>query len=155
MLLAWAVGPLCAAGTLFTTSHGSQLTLALGAVLLLGLALAARLRAGALSIVGVVAASWLVAYALSGPPFFAHRLSVMSRTEERAGSFVDNGVQRFEDWRRAVAIFEHWPLFLQAVAHGGLVLALPLFLLIGCVLVVSVHQTATALRAGDFMRPAA
>jgi hypothetical protein len=176
--LGWVIGPLTAAGVIFTTSRGSQLALLLGTLLLLGVAIAARMRAGAWRLVGAAGASWLVAYVLSGPPFFADRLSATAGTEERAGSFVSNGVQRFEDWRRAFAIFNHWPVsgagfnsfdaatelvttkrdgvttayahngFLQVLADGGMLLALPVFGILALVLVRSVRAIPTALRAG-------
>jgi O-antigen ligase len=177
--LGWAIGPMAAAGVVFSTSRGSQLGLALGTVLLLGIAIAARMRAGAVRLLGAAAASWLVAYVLSGPPFFAERLAATAGTEERAGSFVSNGVQRFEDWRRAYAIFEHWPIsgagfnsfdgatelvttkrdgvttafahngFLQLLADGGLVLAVPVLGVLALVLVRSVRSLPLALRSSQ------
>ena len=181
--LAWVVGPLCAAGVVFTTSRGSQLGLVLGTVMLLGLAVACRgVRRRAWRLVGVAGLSWVLAQVLVGPPFFAQRVSATASTAARADSFVSNGVQRIEDWRRAFAIFWEWPVtgagfysfdsateiattkrdgvstafahngFLQAAADGGVVLAVPLFLAIGAVLAVSLHALPAALRSGDFVR---
>lgn len=184
--LAWIVGPLCAAGTVFSTSRGSQLGLAVGVLLLLGLALRARgLRHGWLRLAGVVAASWAAATLLTGPPFFAERVAATASTAARSESFVGNGVQRFEDWRRALAIFAEWPVtgagfysydsatmavtekrdgvstafahngFLQAASDGGLVLLVPLLGLIGAVLVVGGWTVSDSLRSGDVVQPGA
>ena len=185
-LLGWVVGPLCTAGVVYTTSRGSQLGLALGVVVLLALAFRARGdRAAPVRLVGVAVLAWTVTNVLTGPPFFSERVSATAATAARSGSFVSNGVQRFEDWRRAVAIFGEWPLtgagfysydsatvavttkrdgvstafahngFLQALSDGGLVLALPLFLAVAAVLVVAARAVPSALRAGDLVQPGA
>lgn len=184
--LAWVVGPLCAAGTVFTTSRGSQLGLALGVLLLAGLAVRARgPRGGLVRLVGVVALSFGVATVLAGPPFFSERVVATESTAARSGSFVSNGVQRFEDWRRAFAIFSEWPVtgagfysydsatmavtekrdgvttafahngFLQAAADGGVVLTLPLVLALGLLLWAGIRAVPAAMRAGDVVQPGA
>jgi O-antigen ligase len=91
-------------------------------------------------------------------------------------------VQRFEDWRRAVAIFAEWPVtgagfysydsatvavttkrdgvstafahngFLQALSDGGLVLAAPLFVSVALILLLALRALPDALRAGDLVR---
>lgn len=184
--LAWVAGPLCAAGVVFTTSRGSQIGLALGILLLLGLSLGARgPRGGYLRLAGVVALSWGAATTLAGPPFFSERVAALASTAARSESLVSNGVQRFEDWRRALAIFAEWPLtgagfysfdsatdlvterrdgvstafahngFLQAAADGGLVLVVPLVLALGLVLLVGARSVPAALRAGDVVQAGA
>ena len=157
-LLGWTVTPLCVAGTVYTTSRGSQIALALGVVALLAL-----LRARRLQVIATLALSWGVTWVLTGPPFFSERVSPTASTEARSASFVGNGEQRLEDWRRAAKIFEHWPFsgagfnsfdsaariattprddvhtafahngYLQAVADGGLVLVVPLVVLLAAV----------------------
>ena len=185
-LLGWVVGPLCTAGVVYTTSRGSQLGLALGVLVLLALAFRARGdRAAPVRLLGVAALAWTVTTVLTGPPFFSEKVSATAATAARSESFVSNGVQRFEDWRRAVAIFGEWPLtgagfysydsatmavttkrdgvstafahngFLQALSDGGLVLALPLFLAVAAVLLVGTRAVPSALRAGDLVQPGA
>ncbi|MGH3371591.1 MAG: O-antigen ligase family protein, partial [Nocardioidaceae bacterium] len=190
--LAWVVGPLCTAGVVLSTSRGSQLGLVVGMLLLLGAAVLTRgMRRGALRLVGVAALSWVVTTSLTGPWVVGGRppagagvpeaLPAAAGTAARAGSFISNGVQRFEDWRRALAIFAEWPVtgagfysfdsatsavttrrdgvatafahngFLQAAADGGLVLAFPLFLAVGLVLVQGARSVPKALRTGDFL----
>lgn len=110
-LLSWVVGPLAAAGVVFTTSRGSQLALALGVALVLALALtgpAPRRAAG--RVVTAVALGAAVTWLLSGPPFFVIRATPGTSTLARSESFTGNGVQRLEDWRRAWEIFLEWPL---------------------------------------------
>ena len=185
--LGWVVGPLCTAGVVYTTSRGSQLGLALGVVVLLALAFRVRGKGSApvVRLLGVAALSWAVTNVLTGPPFFSEKVSATAATAARSESFVSNGVQRFEDWRRAVAIFGEWPLtgagfysydsatmavttkrdgvstafahngFLQALSDGGLVLALPLFLAVASVLFVGTRAVPSALRAGDLVQPGA
>ncbi len=110
---------------------------------------------------------------LTGPPFFPERVSATAATAARAESFVTNGVQRFEDWRRAVAIFVEWPVtgagfysydgatvavttkrdgvstafahngFLQALSDGGLVLAVPLCVSVALILLLALRTLAT------------
>jgi O-antigen ligase len=178
--LGWVVGPLAGAGVVFSASRGSQLGLVLGIALLLALAIVAGQRTGACRLLGAVAASGLVAYALSGPPFFAQRLSAIAATEEKAGSFLSNGVARLEGWRRALAIFHEWPVsgagfysyddatdiattkrgelvtafahngFLQVLSDGGLVLALPVFAALAIVVVRAVRALPTSVRTAEF-----
>lgn len=182
-LLAWLVAPLCTAGVVYTTSRGSQLGLALGVVLLLALAVRARgTRAAPWRLLGAVVLAWTVTNVLTGPPFFGDKVAATAGTAARSESFLGNGVQRFEDWRRALAIFGEWPLtgagfysydgattlvttrrdgvttafahngYLQAAADGGLVLAVPLFLAIGAVLVLAVRALPAALRSADLVQ---
>ena len=176
-LLGWTLTPLCVAGTVFTTSRGSQMALAVGTLLLLAL-----LRRRHLHVLGGLLLSGLVTVALSGPPFFAERIAPTAGTEARAASLVGNGVQRFEDWRRAWRIFEHWPLsgagfnsfdsatsvattrhdtvgtafahngYLQAAADGGLVLTLPLVALLAVVVVAVLRGLPGAVRERDTLR---
>ena len=176
-LLGWTTTPLCVAGTVFSTSRGSQMALGLGALLLLAL-----LRRRHLHVVGGLVVSWLVTMALSGPPFFAERVAPTAATEARSASLVGNGVQRFEDWRRAFRIFEHWPLsgagfnsfdsatsvattrhdtvgtafahngYLQAAADGGLVLTVPLVALLALVVLVVLRGLPGAVRERDAVR---
>lgn len=189
--LGWVVAPLCTAGTVYTTSRGSQLGLVLGLTLLLALAVHARrrhgqaLRGAPWRVLGAAAVAWAVTNVLTGPPFFAERVSATASTAARSDSFVSNGVQRFEDWRRAVAIFAEWPLtgagfysydsatvavttkrdgvstsfahngFLQALSDGGVALALPLFLAVLLVLVAGARALPASLRAGDLVQPGA
>lgn len=157
-LLGWTIAPLCVAGTVYSTSRGSQLALVLGVVLLL-----AMLRARRIQVVAALAISWAVTWVLTGPPFFSEHVSPTAATEARSASFVGNGLQRFEDWRRAAAIFRHWPVsgagfdsfdsaaqvattprddvhtafahngYLQIAADGGLVLLVPVVALLGLV----------------------
>ncbi len=173
-LLGWAVAPLCVAGTVYSTSRGSQLALAVGVVTLLAL-----LRARRLQVLAALALSWGVTWALTGPPFFERHVSPTASTEARSASFVGNGLQRFEDWRRAGAIFGHWPLsgggfnsfdsaarvattprddvhtafahngYLQAAADGGLVLTVPLAVLLGLVCWRVLRDVPTRWRARD------
>lgn len=175
--LGWVVAPLAIAGTVFSTSRGSQLGLALGAVLLLvlaGRAVAPRVRLAAGAGLGLV-----VTWALTGPPFFGERVSPAAATAARSESFVGNGVTRLEDWSAAWQVFARWPVtgggfdgfragtvatevgeragqtayahngFLQALSDGGLLLGLPL-LAVTVVLGVAVARSLpTAVRAGD------
>ncbi|MGZ5417848.1 MAG: O-antigen ligase family protein [Nocardioides sp.] len=185
-LLGWVVGPLCTAGVVYTTSRGSQLGLALGVLVLLALSFRVRgNRAAPPRLLGVAGLAWGVTNVLTGPPFFSERVSATAATAARSESFFSNGVQRFEDWRRAVAIFGEWPLtgagfysydsatmavttkrdgvstafahngFLQALSDGGLVLALPLFLAVAAVLLVGTRAVPSALRAGELVQPGA
>ena len=176
-LLGWTLTPLCVAGTVFSTSRGSQIALGLGALLLLAL-----LRRRHLHVLAGLALSWAVTSVLSGPPFFTERVSPTAATEARSASLVGNGVQRFEDWRRAFRIFEHWPAsgagfnsfdsatsvattrhdtvgtafahngYLQAAADGGLVLTVPLVVLLGLVVVAVLRGLPDAVRARDALR---
>ena len=176
-LLGWTVTPLCVAGTVFTTSRGSQMALAVGALLLLAL-----LRRATSTCSAGWCVSALVTVALSGPPFFAERVAPTAATEARAASLVGNGVQRFEDWRRAFRILEHWPLsgagfnsfdsatsvattrhdtvgtafahngYLQAAADGGLALIVPLVALLGVVVLVVLRGLPAAVRERDAVR---
>lgn len=184
-LLGWVVGPLAVAGTVWSTSRGSQIGLALGAVLVLaGVVLGprgTRVRRSA-RLVTAAALSWGVTVALSGPPFFPERVSPIAGTEARAASFVGNGVQRLEDWRRAWEVFLDRPLvgsgpngfdsaveaatvkrdavdtayahngYLQALSDGGLLLTLPLLLLLGAVGLAAVRALPGAVRGGDLVR---
>lgn len=150
-LLGWVVTPLCVAGTVYSTSRGSQIALALGVLMLMAFHRARRVQ-----VLATLALSWAVSWLLTGPPFFSIRISPTAGTEARSASFVGNGEQRLEDWRRAARIFEHWPYsgagfnsfdsatqvattprddvhtafahngYLQAAADGGLVLVVPL-----------------------------
>lgn len=177
-LLGWFAAPLCGAGVVFTTSRGSQMGLALGLVLLLALALCAARWWAAARIAALAALTYGTAVLLSGPPFFDERISVTAGTQARAGTLEGNGVQRLEDWRRAVEIFKEWPLsgsgfhgfsdatglvterrdgvvtafahngFLQAAADGGLLLAVPLWAAVVALLVVAARRLPSALRAG-------
>lgn len=156
--LGWTMTPFCVAGTVFTTSRGSEIALALGVLTLVVL-----LRARRVQLLGAVALSAFVTWALTGPPFFPDRISPTAGTEARSASLVGNGVERLDDWRRAWDIFRHWPLtgagfnsfdsattvatdgrdragtafahngFLQLFADGGLVLALPVLALLAVV----------------------
>nr|WP_281380986.1 O-antigen ligase family protein [Nocardioides panaciterrulae] len=176
-LLGWTVTPLCVAGTVFTTSRGSQMALALAVVLLLVL-----LRRRHLHVLGGLALAWGVTVALSGPPFFTERIAPTAATQARAASLVGNGVQRIEDWRRAFRIFEHWPFsgagfnsfasatdvattrhdrvgtafahngYLQAAADGGLVLIVPLVVLLALVLLAALRGLPGAVRSRDAVR---
>ncbi len=184
--LAWVVAPLCTAGVVYTTSRGSQLGLALGLVLLAVVALGVphRRRAG-LRLLLAAGLGWAATTLLTGPPFFTHDASAFAATAARSESFVSNGVQRFEDWRRAAAIFAEWPLtgagfysfdsatlqvtekrdgvttafahngFMQAASDGGLALLVPLCLVVGLVLVLGLRAVPTSVRAGDVVQPGA
>jgi len=184
--LAWVVAPLCTAGVVYTTSRGSQLGLALGLVLLAVVALGVpRRRWAVLRLTLAVGLGWAATTLLTGPPFFREEASAFAATAARSESFVSNGVQRFEDWRRALAIFGEWPLtgagfysfdsatlhvtekrdgvttafahngFLQAAADGGLVLLVPLCLVVGLVLVLGLRSVPASVRAGDVVQPGA
>ena len=181
--LGWVVAPLATAGVVYTTSRGSQLGLLLGLVLLLAATVRSRgVRAPVWRLAGVAALAVAVTTLLTGPPFFPQRVAATAATAARSESFVSNGVQRFEDWRRAAAIFLEWPLtgagfysydsatvavttkrdgvstafahngFLQALADGGLVLAVPLLLAVSAVLLLALRNLGDALRAGDLVR---
>ena len=108
-----------------------------------------------------------VSVVLTGPPFFAERVSPAAGTAARSESFVGNGVTRLEDWAAAWQVFERWPVtgagfdgfraateavgvgdragrtayvhngFLQGLTDGGLLLGLPL-LVVTLVLAVAV-----------------
>ena len=165
-LLGWVVAPLCVAGTFFSTSRGSQLSLLLGFGLVLALiggrALLPRVKVLLAGALGVA-----VSVVLTGPPFFAERVSPAAGTAARSESFVGNGVTRLEDWAAAWQVFERWPVtgvgfdgfraateavgvghragrtayvhngFLQGLTDGGLLLGLPL-LVVTLVLAVAV-----------------
>lgn len=187
-LLGWAVAPLAVAGTVWSTSRGSQIGLALGVLLLLVAVVlgprGTRLRRGA-RLAAAATLSWGVTVALSGPPFFPERVSPTAGTEERAGSFVGNGVQRLEDWRRAWEVFLDRPLvgsgpngfdsaveaattkrdavdtayahngYLQALSDGGLLLTLPLLLLLGATCLAVARALPRAVRSGDLVHAGA
>lgn len=161
-LLGWLLGPLSAAGVLFSTSRASTIAAALG-VVLVALVPGARGRLRHLAAVGGFAGACVaMSLLLSSRLFFPHAtktgLSAATAAEAARGhreSFSGNGVQRFEDWRRALAIFMHWPLtgagfhsfdsasgvaatrhdgvrtafahngFLQVLSDGGLLLTVP------------------------------
>ncbi|WP_300404208.1 O-antigen ligase family protein [uncultured Nocardioides sp.] len=180
-LLGWVVAPLCVAGTFFSTSRGSQLSLLLGFALVLALiggrALLPRVKVLLAGALGVA-----VSVLLTGPPFFAERVSPAAGTAARSESFVGNGVTRLEDWAAAWQVFERWPLtgagfdgfraateavgvghragrtayvhngFLQGLTDGGLLLGLPL-LLVTLVLAVAVCRgLPTVVRRGEAVR---
>lgn len=113
-VLGWCLAPLCVAGTVFSTSRGSMIATALGAVLVLAVAACRPGRAAALAaaarVVGAATLSWAVTWVLAGPPFFDERFSPTAATDARGGTFTGNGVQRLEDWRRSWEIFQHWPV---------------------------------------------
>ena len=184
--LAWVVAPLCTAGVVYTTSRGSQLGLALGVVLLAAVSLAVPQRRGAFLRLALAAGlGWATTTLMTGPPFFREVAPAFAATAARSESFVSNGVQRLEDWRRALAIFAEWPLsgagfysydsatvrvtekrdgvttafahngFLQAASDGGLVLLVPLCLAVGAVLLVGLRALPAAVRAGDVVQPGA
>lgn len=180
--LGWVVAPLAVAGTVYSTSRGSMLGLALGVVLLVAAAGPVRDWRPRVRIATAVAMSWAVTVALTGPPFFADRVAPTAGTEARAASFVGNGVQRLEDWRRAWEIFTEWPLtgagfdsfrfattvvttrrdgvdtafahngFLQALADGGLLLAGPLLLALGWVVVEAARRLPGAVARGELIQ---
>ncbi|MFP5253756.1 MAG: O-antigen ligase family protein [Actinomycetes bacterium] len=184
--LAWIVAPLCTAGVVYTTSRGSQLGLALGLVLLAAVAVAVpQRRRTAPRLVLAVGLGWAATTLMTRPPFFREEASAFAATAARSESFTSNGVQRFEDWRRAVAIFTEWPFtgagfysfdsatlqvtekrdgvttafahngFLQAAADGGLVLLVPLCLAVAAVLLLGLRARAASVRAGDVVQPGA
>ena len=175
--LGWVVAPLAVAGTVFTTSRGSQLGLGLGVVLLLVLAgrgLAPRVR-----IVAGVGLGLAAAWVLTGPPFFSERVAPTAATAARSESFVGNGVTRLEDWSAAWQVFERWQVtgggfdgfragtvatevgeragqtayahngLLQALTDGGLLLGLPLLLVLVALAVAVVRTLPAAVRRGD------
>lgn len=176
-LLGWALAPFCVAGTVYTTSRGSELALGLGVGVLMVL-----LRRRRLHVLATLALAGVVTWALTGPPFFADRISPVAGTANRSASLVGNGVQRFEDWRRAYEIFLHWPLsgagfnsfdsaagiattrqdtvrtafahngYLQAAADGGLVLFAPLVLLLAVVVVRMLSDVPQVVRERDAVR---
>ena len=180
-LLGWVVAPLCVAGTFFSTSRGSQLSLLLGFILVLALvggrALLPRVKVLLAGALGVA-----VSAVLTGPPFFAERVSPAAGTAARSESFVGNGVTRLEDWAAAWQVFERWPLtgagfdgfraateavgvgaragrtayvhngFLQGLTDGGLLLGLPL-LAVTIVLAVAVCRgLPSAVRRAEGVR---
>jgi len=180
-LLGWVVAPLCVAGTFFSTSRGSQLSLLLGFALVLALiggrAVLPRVKVLLTGALGVA-----VSVVLTGPPFFAERVSPAAGTAARSESFVGNGVTRLEDWAAAWQVFERWPLtgagfdgfraateavgvghragrtayvhngFLQGLTDGGLLLGLPL-LLVTLVLAVAVCRgLPSVVRRGEGVR---
>lgn len=113
----------------------------------------------------VVVAAWV----LAGPPFFAQRMAPGDSTLNRSESFVGNGRARFDHWEQAWDVFLHWPVsgagftsfrhaaslvgsdqqapsvaaahngFLQALADGGLLLAVPFWACIVLGLVLSLR----------------
>lgn len=180
-LLGWVVAPLCVAGTFFSTSRGSQLSLLLGFGLVLALiggrALLPRVKVLLAGALGVA-----VSVVLTGPPFFAERVSPAAGTAARSESFVGNGVTRLEDWAAAWQVFERWPVtgagfdgfraateavgvghragrtayvhngFLQGLTDGGLLLGLPL-LVVTLVLAVAVCRgLPSVVRRGEGVR---
>lgn len=184
--LGWVVAPLCTAGVVYTTSRGSQLALVLGLVLLAAVALGVpQRRSAGLRLVLAVGLGWAATTLMTGPPFFREQAPAFASTAARSESFVSNGVQRFEDWRRAIAIFTEWPLsgagfysfdsatlqvtekrdgvstafahngFLQAAADGGLFLVVPLTLAVGTVLLLGLRAVRSSVRAGDVVQPGA
>lgn len=180
--LGWVVAPLAVAGTVYTTSRGSLLALLLGAGLLVACAATSRHWRAALRVLLGAGLSWLVTVGLVGPPFFAERAAPTAGVEARAGSFVGNGVQRLEDWRRAWEIFREWPVtgagfdsfrhattavttrrdgvdtafahngYLQALSDGGLLLGAPLCLALGWLVVVVVRALPAAARRADLLQ---
>ena len=173
-LLGWAVTPLCVAGVVYTSSRGSQLALALGALMVLAL-VGRRLH-----VLGALALSWGVAWLLTGPPFFAERISPTAATEARSSTFVGNGMERLKEWDLAWSVFGNWPVsgagfnsfdsavvaageesggtafahngYLQVAADGGLTLLVPF---LGLLLIVCVRAAAdlpAAVRERDVVR---
>lgn len=184
--IGWVLAPLAAAGVVFSTSRGSQIALALGVLGLVGVALASADRWCVLPrLLALSGLSVGVSVLLSGPPFFAERLSAVAGTAARSKSLSGNGVQRLEDWRRAGEIFQEWPLsgagfhsfdsatslvtdrrdgavtafahngFLQAAADGGLLLAMPLWGAVLLLFAVGVRRLPAALRAAKHAQVAA
>ncbi len=175
--LGWVVMPLSVAGVLFSTSRGGEIAAALGVVAVLALTPVVYGRRRVLRGVLAVAVSIGVSVVLTGPPFFAHRVSIVSGTAARASSLRGNGTARLEDWQRALAVWRHWPVtgagfhsfgaasdkvtthhdsnltayvhngFLQALSDGGLVLGLPF--LLACLLVafLALRQVVRTVRA--------
>lgn len=172
--LGWTVAPFCVAGVVYSTSRGSQLALALGALLVLVLV---RRR---LHVLGVLALSCGAAWLLTGPPFFADRISPTAATEARSATFVGNGMERLEDWGLAWTVFGNWPVsgagfnsfdsaaiaageessgtafahngYLQIAADGGLTLLVPCLVLLLIVCVRAAAVLPTAVRKPDGVR---
>ena len=117
--LGWAVTPLCAAGTLFTTSRGSELALAGGwvALLVVAVALPGRRLLRTARHVALAAAAVATAVLLTSRVFFptgtrsglaaAGAATAARNQRENLGGNVDF---RLENWRRGWAVFGHWPL---------------------------------------------
>ncbi|WP_323791502.1 O-antigen ligase family protein [Nocardioides sp.] len=185
-LLGWFLTPLCVEGTVFSTSRGSMLGLALGLVLLAAMGFARRgHRLAGLRVVLLTALSWATTVFMAGPPVFTERASAIAGTSARSGTFVSNGTQRFEDWRRAWDIFCHWPVsgagfnsydaattiaserrdgvttafahngFLQVMADGGLLLTVPVFTAVAVILLLGLRRLPSSLRAGEWTQPGA
>ena len=73
-ILGWCLGPLCAAGVVFSTSRGALLALSTGCLLLLMcLLLYGNWFSGAVRFSAVIGAWVCTAYLLAGPPFFGSR----------------------------------------------------------------------------------
>lgn len=185
-VLGWCVAPLAGTGVVLTSSRGSQMGLALGVLLLTGACSRSADRLRALTkLGGLLALSGATSYLLTGPPFFDSRESVTAATAARGGTLEGSGVQRFEDWRRAMEIFKEWPVtgagyhsfgsaaervtdlrdgvitafahngFLQALSDGGLVLALPVWAGVVVLLLAWVRGLPRALREGDHLHTTA
>lgn len=177
-LLGWAVAPLCVAGTVFSTSRGSQLGLGLGVVLLV--VLVGGRRAGPrLAVLGATALGGAASVVLTGPPFFPERVSPVAGTAARSESFVGNGVTRLEDWAAAWDVFARWPVtgagfdsfraateavgvgersgmtayvhngFLQAFTDGGLLLGVPVLAVTVALAAAVLRRLPAAVRGGD------
>jgi O-antigen ligase len=184
--LTWLAVPFCAAGVVFTTSRASQIALFLafaGSVVTIVLRHDRRLPA--LARIGLAGGlSVAIAWFLTGPPFFAERVSASVGAASRTESFTQNGVHRLEFWGQAVDIFQHWPVtgagfhsfssaarivspdrtvssafahngFLQVLSDGGVVLAIPTFAALAAALLWGAKGLVPRVRDGDVLRPAA
>lgn len=190
-LLGWVIAPLSAAGVVLTTSRACEIAVA-GAfvvLLLLSVVMAGRRLVRTLQVLVLGGLSVGMAVLLTSRAFFPHAsqtglgaAAAATRARAQGQDFSGNGVQRLDDWGRALAIFAHWPWsgagfhsfrsaadlvgarhdhvltafahsgYLQVLSDGGLLLAVPVL----AALTVGAWWVARSLvdawRSGDVLR---
>lgn len=107
----WVSGPLCGAGVVLSNSRATTACLAAAAIVLF--AVSVRRRAAVVRLLVAVALTAVVAFGLTGPPFFSHRASPLAAAEQRAATgqtLSQNGTYRTEFWRSAAQVFIHHPI---------------------------------------------
>jgi O-antigen ligase len=122
--LGWVAAPICAAGTLFSTSRASQLVVVLGISLLALWAVVVRsARAWWPRLAALGALSFVTSVVLVGPPFFAGTgdgpKTPFAGTAARGAQqpLSGNTSYRLETWEHAVLVFREFPV--TGTGFGG------------------------------------
>jgi O-antigen ligase len=99
-------------GLVYSTSRAAGACFALGVVVVFVAQLIANGRLGVLRALVAVAVMAGSVWAISGPPFFAHRVTPFGGTAARASgqSLGQNGRYRVDFWREALGVFDRHPI---------------------------------------------